>query len=532
MFGGAIHGESVAEDFLFLKGGLRGGWRGMPIRYWVESRSSGFWDALRTNIYPLKKILRNLRAIDLSEISMVSVVKSTCFLFLSAVAMLGCATNEPAMLERPAPIELSISLQPDEKLLIQYTLRETANALYYEHELDGYRSETWKPNDPAFRWVSDGKGERLERRDGRPFHDVELTIPIDYRALPKSYAPFSPFSRGGTLIHSGQFHVCLAAPCEAPLSLPMTISAKRATVGIGGQRLAERANFISENSGTNIFVGTLEPVESDGFIAIIDPGLPEDVRSHLISSLPRAVAYFSKIYGPLSFTPELYVSIDGRPEPRGGISTQGGTLPRQIFMHFDGEDAEKRASEGSPLWLDWFFAHEAAHLFQQDGAGIRAFDTTAAWIHEGGADAMAALSLFSQEDEKRSYAVERGQQAFRACEMGMSETALSMATAEGKFDLHYQCGLLVWLALDQQLHETGAGNLDDLNKLFFARVRNGQQWDEDVFFDTAQNFGVDPALVLDIQELSADSSSDRLASLRRIGSIAERALERHSLASI
>ena len=463
---------------------------------------------------------------------MFSTIRRVFLLLTLTFATSSCATNELVAPERPESPRLSITVLPNGQLLARYILPRPVESLSYERELDGYRAEVWAPSNPVYQWARDGKGERLERSDGLAFSKVELIIPIDYRALPESYAPFSPFSSGGTLIHSGQFHFCLESPCEAPGPLEITITAQGSTIGVSGKRFADQANVTSRDSGTNIFVGTLQPVDADGFIAIIDPGLPEGIRKHLQRSLPQAMSYYRATYGALSFAPELYVSIDHRRESRGRISTQGGVLPGQIFIHFDGEDAEKRASEGSPLWLDWFFAHEAAHLYQQEGAGLRAFDTRAAWIHEGGADAMAALSLFRRDDEAQGYAVDRGHQAIQACQSGLGETALITAADHDMFDLNYQCGLLIWLALDQELHEAGSGSLHVLNMRFLGRVRGGQPWNQDVFLDTAIDLGVAPELISDIKRFSMDDRNDRLACLETIVSMAKRAMERYSRTTI
>ena len=126
---------------------------------------------------------------------------------------------------------------------------------------------------------------------------------------------------------------------------------------------------------------------------------------------------FARIYGALSFRPELYVSIDARPRKDGNESTQGGTLPGQILMHFDGETARKRISGGSPFWLDWFFAHEAAHLFQQDKAGGLIGDDEAEWIHEGGVPQLHhPRSADDHQDQKPAPAEEAT--AKRLCGIG------------------------------------------------------------------------------------------------------------------
>lgn len=288
------------------------------------------------------------------------------------IALFSCVSRTSPFIPSQAPVTLDLTLSSNDHLNAEYLLATPTRGLHFAQELGGYRAEAWQPSSSVFQWVTEGEGERIERRDGRPFDRVTFVIPVDYRDLPKSYAPFSPFSEGSTLIHSGQFHTCLTTPCDGTSALPIAIKAAGMVIGVEGRRTNNSENFVSDEEGTNIFVGRLTPIDADGFIAIIDPGLPTDMRQHLDRSLPQSIRFFSMIYGPLSFTPELYVSIDNEPEARGRISTQGGTLPNQIFIHFDGENAQERLAAQAPYRLDWFFAHEAAHLFQQDKIGTLA----------------------------------------------------------------------------------------------------------------------------------------------------------------
>jgi hypothetical protein len=399
-----------------------------------------------------------------------------------------------------------------------YSLAKPTDALHYAQYLGGYRSQDWQPEESSFVWIKEGDGERIVRADGKPFSSLTLTIPIRYRSLPKSYAPFSPFSEGSALIHTGQFHACLTVPCDGTDALPIEIAATGKIIGVGGRRVADRTSYVSSGDGTNAFLGTLAPVEADGFVGIIDPGLPTAVQDHLKASLPRAMVDFARIYGALSFRPELYVSIDARPRKDGKESTQGGTLPGQIFMHFDGATARKRISEGSPFWLDWFFAHEAAHLFQQDKAGRLLGDDKAAWIHEGGADAMAALALLRRGSGEQTYVVGRVNAAETACAKGLAIAPLDQATAAGNFDLHYQCGLLIWLALDGELRGLKQNGLHALNKTMFTLMRAGAPWNEQTFLSAAQKVGVSRALLSSIEKLSQGGYADskvEIAGLRK-----------------
>lgn len=435
----------------------------------------------------------------------------------AAALALVAAPAGSATARRTPTVSAEIAVLPEGQIRLTYRLARPVTALHFAQALGPYRASDWKAGDAAVRWVGEGDGERVERADGKPFDRISFAIAVRYRHLPKSYAPFSPFSEGSALIYSGQFQACAAAPCAEAPPLPLTIAAPGKTIGVAGRRVADRAAFVSRNEGTSIFVGSLKPVAADGFVAIIDPGLPAEARTHLSRSLPQAMRDFGAIYGPLSFRPELYVSIDPRPQSDGSLSTQGGTLPRQIFMHFDGEGARERVAKGSPYWLDWFFAHEAAHLFQQDKAGKLVGDDVAGWIHEGGADAMAATELARRGPAERRYVQQRRDEAAAACTTGLAAMPLGQATAAGNFDLHYQCGLLIWLAMDGALKKAGKPGLDALNRAFLARAKRGADWNQQTLLTTARDMGVPATLTARIERLIAGGYASAATEVAALG---------------
>lgn len=423
----------------------------------------------------------------------------------------GCA---PMSRSAPPPTAIALDLEVKSRgvLVATYRLPRPATALHFAQELGGYRRDNWQPLAVGGRWVTEGDGERIESKDGQTFTTIAFVVPILYQPLPKSYAPFSPFSEGSTLIHSGQFHVCLDAPCDGAGPLEITIDAPGRTIGVEGRRTPERETFTSRDEGTNIFAGTLAPIDADGFVAIFDPGLPPALRQRLADKLPAAMDYFARDYGPLGFVPELYVSIDARPRKDGNRSRQGGTLPRQIFMHFNGETMPALLASEDPRWLDFFFAHEAAHLFQQDKSGGNNGDDVEAWIHEGGADAMAALALIARGEEDRAYVAGRVEQARKLCAEGLARRPLNRATAADDFDVHYQCGLLIALAIDRELAARGSG-LAAFNGAFFGAVKGGAPWNAVTFLGIAEDLGISADLRDRIARLNRGGYTDAQAEL-------------------
>ena len=422
------------------------------------------------------------------------------------------------------PIAVVLTSPVDAPAVIRFSTDRPTAALHFADDLGGYRQREWRPVEPGFRWVIEPadpnlgtrQGERIERTDGRPFASVSVTVEQRYRALPKSYAPFSPFSDGGVLIYSGNLHACLAAPCSGEGPANVQIIAPGRQVRVAGQVAADNARFVSGDDGTNIYIGNRAPVSANGVEAIIDPALPASVGRELAESLPAATRYYAARYGALSFTPALFVSIDPRPQPDGHVSTQGGTLPGQIFMHFDGAGGRDRF-ERDPNWLDWFFAHEVAHMFQRDKTGNRSGDDTIAWMHEGGADAMAAI--VSLDRHHANYVRTRLTTAGRDCAAALDAGPLTSATARGAFDAHYACGLIAHLALDADLRARGA-DLDTFNRRLFDRVRAGAGWTMATWFATARDAGATSATLGLLDRLVGDNAVAARSALPEVISLA------------
>jgi hypothetical protein len=413
---------------------------------------------------------------------------------LAALAFAGPATGGSQTERQTAapPLSLQLTRLSDSAVRAEYRLARPASALHFTPRLDGYRASDWQPLAPGFRWVREEDGERIERIDGKRFARLGFDIPVRYPSLDKSYASFSPFSDGGMLVYSGHYQACPALPCQGTEPLAVTIAAPGAMIGVGGKRTSGTATFVTREEGTNIYIGNAEPVTTAGFLAIVDPSLQPDLRGHLLESLPQSMRDFATIYGELKTTPELYVSLDPQPRSGTGLSSQGGTLPGQVFIHLYGDDWRKPVVLRQVLWLDWFFAHEAAHFFQRAGTGDIIGPDSQAWIHEGGADAMAALVMRGRSEALSRYVDTRIAEARSICAEGLSGVALNMATRAGKFDLHYHCGLLIGLAIDADVRRGSAGarSLHDVNRRFFATVRAGTPWTGASFLEAARRTGL------------------------------------------
>jgi hypothetical protein len=422
---------------------------------------------------------------------------------LSALA-LACAhgPNTPPAVEAPAaPDAPQISLseiKPGEWRIELRTARPTSG-LRFARNPDDSRARRWQV-ESGFELVHDDGTDFLRRKDGAAFQNTSLNVPARYVAQAKEYAPFSPYSDGGTLIYSGQFHVC-PGKLECPSDYRWTI---KVTPPPGAHLVVEGAvhdsafTFTDASEGTNVYVGKTQPLATSHFVAVIDPGLPPQVKAALDRLLPPMLDFFAARLGPLPFKPMLFASLDPNAPKGSEFSRQGGSLPGQIFMHLYGEKWAQDAAEKLDDLLPWFFAHETAHLFQSVGSGADPYPMDQSWIHEGGADAFAALTTVELGSVSHAYIEQRIESAVSECAVGLQALAgkpLDASAQAGAFRNYYTCGLLIQLAIDAEVKRTSQGvrDLFDVWAQFLSRIRGGAPCNQDTFLAVATERGASQA---------------------------------------
>jgi len=396
---------------------------------------------------------------------------------LLLAGLAGCASTE----QRD---QVTLTLSEDGRQLgVSYRFGQATTAMLFARNPDDSRSVHWHTASTDFEIVRDDGKEFVRRTDGGYFSAAELIVPAAYRPLPKDYAAFSPFSDGGLLVHSGRFQVCPIDAgedqdeCEGPWPMQV-VAPSGAHIYLNGRRYERSARWLDTRDGTKIYVGAAQPAADGSFIQVVDRELPSEISSPLSVSLPEIMAYYEQALSPLVRRPMLYVSYD--PDYEHGHGHQGGTLPDQIFMHFYGPAwREGSAKQGAPEDLLWFFAHEAGHLFQHDVSGNR----ESSWIHEGSADAFAYLSLEALNLVPAAYLDKRRRQAVAGCRSALDKGPLTEAAGRGEFSSYYDCGLIVFLAIDDAIgnRNNGQQNLFDFWSMLIADSPGGERWDSAEF---------------------------------------------------
>jgi hypothetical protein len=360
---------------------------------------------------------------------------------------------------------------------------------------DDSRARRWRV-ERDFELVHEGGADFLRRKDQGSFQTASVIVPARYVALPKEYAPFSPYSDGGMLIYSGQFHACAgASECPSDSRWQVTVTPPQAThlVVEGGLHESD-FTFTDAGEGTNIYVGKTTPLASSHFVAVLDGGLPQAVRAALYRLLPPMMDFYTRRLGQLSFKPMLFASLDPDPPKGSEFSMQGGTLEGQVFYHLYGEKWTDAATEKILDRLPWLFAHEAGHLYQSVGVRGATCPMDQSWIHEGGAEAFAALTVVEFGGLSCDHVEERTEGAVTECAAGLEALGgrpLNASAEAGAFRNYYTCGLVIQLAIDADAKRASGGTRDlfDVWAEFSSRVRRGEPMNQDTFLRTASELG-------------------------------------------
>jgi len=334
---------------------------------------------------------------------------------------------------------------------VEYKTAEPVTRIVFNNSPNSSRAKRWSSESGEFQIRYKDGHESIHRKDGGAFSRALFNLTPTYTHLPKNYAPFSPLSDGGMIVHSGRFFACIGI-CDDTVNhwaLSLTVP-KDEHIILNGEVLIGFASWSDKNSGKSIYVGKQLPVETAGTLSIIDQGLPEQLQQSLDNNIPKLMVYFEEKLGKLDSQnkPTLFASYSKRP----GKSSQGGTLPNQIFMHWDFDDLDEKVNTAAFLNDTLkLFAHEAAHFFQDALAS-----TPDAWIHEGSADLFAYNALVELYPTSKTYVESQRTKSKRQCIDALKTVSLANASENGRFDMHYHCGMLIHQRVNEELSENNS----------------------------------------------------------------------------
>ncbi|WP_299586013.1 hypothetical protein [uncultured Microbulbifer sp.] len=377
---------------------------------------------------------------------------------------------------------------------VTFVSEKPIKRLVFKSSPDNSRSKRWVSTSKGYRFEFDGEGESVYRRDGSAFTEVTFHLTPTYTALPKEYAPFSPFSDGGYLLHTGRFFAC-AESCQSSLNQwHLSIAAPEPdNIILHGKIYQESVEWEAFDEGSKVYIGSGEPIQSDHFVSVIDERLPEKLKHQMSIQLPKLMNFFADKMGALGYRPALFASYSSTDDGRAGH--QGGTLPGQIFMHWYGEGAVIEAIDVDELF--WLFSHEVAHLYQREGADVS--DTAESWLHEGAADYFAGLAF--ESIISKGFLSQKIKQAEKNCLASLEGNPVYVDVSRKNPRVHYECGMLIMNAIDKRLKAQGSLSVYNVWNLYSSKVSAGAPAGVDQFLFTAKPY-LSPEMVKNLKLLN------------------------------
>lgn len=381
---------------------------------------------------------------------------------------------------------------------VEYSFSEPQEVLVFVRSDADYRELTWTPE------TDDARFGRVAGIDtivlDKPSKKVSFSIIPLTSNLVADYTPFVTFSDGSIAIYEGQFTLAAVDSIEtvealdgttrnlttAPLRMDVVVSSDKPII-VDGEVHSNRITHRIEGDGTYIYLGDGKVETFGSFTAVLDKRLPAWLRDRFDSDLEAIFAGFEELWG-FQLQNKATVMLAYKGDQSKGFTASGGALDQLLMMEVGGQNLS--APDADMLsYLQWFFAHEAAHLFQID-RGVRFAGDGDSWIHEGAANTMAygLIASMLEGDAGDRFLASVYANAFDECVKTLDEGPLATAAERDAFPAHYSCGDFVALATDGFLKRR---NLYEFwNQLIgMAQGEPDKRVDEAAYFSTMRILG-------------------------------------------
>lgn len=331
-----------------------------------------------------------------------------------------------------------------------YRLRTPASELRFVRPASGFRADAFAVETPGYSFRRDGDFEVL-RTEGKPASVIRVRFSEQTAELPKEYEFFQKFTDGSVAIYSG--HLLADAGDEKVRSFRLVPPPGQSVI-VSGRRSTRPVEWNDEaDEGTYVYFGSIPPVETAHAILVVDPGLPDWLQQRARDALPRLFElYVRRLGAELRSRPTVLFSYTA--SDASGFHSGGGTLTNLIQLSVEGRAWERESRYGFEH-LFHFLAHEAAHLWNGQIAHYPGSEH--AWMHEGGADALAERALADLGVITEARFLEYQTAALNECRRTANSGPLREAARRGEYGLYYSCGNVIALitdaAIDEDLYE-------------------------------------------------------------------------------
>lgn len=385
-------------------------------------------------------------------------------------------------------VDTSIDKLSDGKWTVKYTVEKAVTKITFLSNPDKSRIERWHPLSSEFEVFYHKNQEYIARKDRAKFNEISLLLTPNYKHLPKDYAPFSPYSDGGILFHTRRFFACIDSCPDDLNSWKITLTIPNDNhIILDGKLFNSMASWYDKNDGKSVYVGKQIPVETDSSLTLIDAGLPEKILTSLNSDIPKMMDFFKSKLGKLPYDdkPTLFASY----AKVNGSSRQGGVSPNQIYVHWNKNNLDTSVENKKFIYDTlWFFAHEAAHLYQINGHLSE--NANESWLHEGHADFLASNALKFLYPNSTDYINSKFNKIKTGCANGLQDIALVDAANFGNFRLLYSCGFLIHKGIEHAFKKENKNGQAAyiIWDQFRTEVKNGSEKGQPTFLKVVDKY--------------------------------------------
>ncbi|MEQ1929501.1 MAG: hypothetical protein ABL957_03080 [Parvularculaceae bacterium] len=355
-----------------------------------------------------------------------------------AVAACGASSRDGG-----PPVKVSVEAATDGPWRVEYVLARPVERLNLGPALDGFRSSYWRVSAGGAALIEEGGSDWLAAsEDGGAFDHVVIEVEPRSAPLAKDYQAFTPMGAGGVLLYTGHF-----TPKTDDGGLIETrfdiVAPQRGRIAAFDKTARALMDWASPYDLPGfVYIGSAKPAQSDWVSAIVDARAPEWVKRETETLIPPLFAAYAAGLGrDLPARPNLFVAM-GDVSIEGQISYRGDALPGQFQATLEGGAWTQDSPEARRVFL-YTTAHEAAHLFQLT---VQPDETASDFIHEGGADALAAEALVHIGRWTRSDLRTALVEALAECARLTEGRSLIAAEAAEDWRAAYACGHVLTVA--------------------------------------------------------------------------------------
>ena len=399
--------------------------------------------------------------------------------WILAILLFAVVAGVLAMARAPAGPDLRVSIEQleDAEMRVVYEWRTPRREMVFRAVSGGYRERRWEIETEGFELRRGAAEDVIFRTDGARFDRAVLVAKPDTVRLLKEYQPITAYGEGGALIYTGHFWPVRddGARINATFSLTPAPGGAVTAFGDHAPALADWRSPMAHPAF--VYLGPLAPETTAHMSALVDPAAPAWVRREFHDISMRAFEYFAGAFDDEpQRRPNLFLTAPLGDDP-GRLSYSGDALPGQFQVTLEGAAWREPGDRALDIFRQSTI-HEAFHLWQWSRARSED-EKSAAWIHEGGADAVAAEAMVALGFWDGAALQRFSERAGRECAEGIEDGPLAAAHLRGDFRALYGCGFVIAEAVARAEGATATGFWRD----FMAAAAERGFYSEAYFYD-------------------------------------------------